>query len=315
MSNLSKVLVGCILVQSCLSFASSVTVDMSRSTDYQSTSVSAEGPLGEPASKRSKAEKATAFDWNLFLSRSSVRSTSTTGQEVTDVTSTVSGGAGLETPGRFTAGADFQMSSTPDESLLSYGPSVSAGYTYPFTGAFEEDFLAKTGVKITASKQDYVQTFKTGSSGRRLARPTTGTNSITQNSVELSWFVKPVSWGRLKLAGTSYSYSKDVNEFLAFLDVQPAQNETSGLSTALSGFAKSDSSIEIDFYFLETWELDLKTKVTKLQSDSSTSTYRSLAVFKDIGSQWRFGFSTKQSKSDSSTTTTTENGISVAYDF
>lgn len=302
--------------------AANISLDVSRSETSSSWTFSGAGELTEPE----KGE--TGFSWDASGGRSRTQSTSTTGTEIIDNTTSASGGLGVDFPSGLSVGGDYSISVTPEELLTSMGPSAYLSYTHKFlppqvvkkgvdTESDEaEGYAQRLGFKLGVASQRYDQQFEQSASPRRgagSARPTTGHNTIDQRALELSLKYKPLEWLRFKIKSVRYSYSRDVNEFMSYLDSQDKRTTTSGFNSALSGFSSSEYGGEIDFYFLDNWEVDLASKTSINASDNSlTKTYK-VEVYLDFLKAWRIGLGTTRYVYD--TSTSTNNSLSLAYDL
>jgi hypothetical protein len=198
--------------------------------------------------------KGNSYFWNLGYG--SMRSTSTdtaTGEKITDRTGDLNLGLGLETPGKWTADIGFDYSTTPDENLAEVGPGASIGYTYEFNGndGFHRDITAK----LLFASTEYAQTFTKAKARRKsVTRPTTGNNTIRENSVGLSLSSNVFEWLTVKIQSVKYSYNKDVVKFLAFLDSsRSVVSGRSGLSSTVTGLPDTESRLKLTFYIGEDW--------------------------------------------------------------
>lgn len=251
-------------------------------------------------------EKTTDFSWDLGYSNTTSTSTdATTGTKIVDKTNDVNLGVGLETPGRFAADLGFDYSATPDENLADYGPNLAVGYTYEFSGhnlkkkknqAADDDekpFHPDIGIKLSGASLDYVQTFTTASvKGRRKAvtRPKTGANKIKQTSVGLTLSSTPLKWFSVKISGTRYSYDKDPNQYLSFLDSNRViSNRSSGLSSTVSGFPENELRLYFNFIFSDEWTSDFSETAARSVVDGTVAWTTKLQVYKDFGESWTVG--------------------------
>ncbi len=300
--------------------ATNIELELSQGSETKSQELSADGQFGSSDSKKKKREKEeNSYLWDLSYTHSTIQVKQQTGGVITDNSHSVTVGAGLETPSRFSFNTDLNYSKTPEENLQSYGPSMVFGYTYEFgkkktfkkknsqkddnDNDDEEDFKPSVGAELTIGYDNYVQTF--GKTARRkangVARPVTGSNEINKKSGELSLKVHPWSWVSARASYTKYSYNKDVNEFLQYLDVHAIGHVSAGMEDALAGFYSDTKTVSLSFYILEDWELDLEHSASTVISDQSESSYDKGTVYVDLGETWRLGAGFEYSKSNGST--------------
>lgn len=270
-------LVGFSMAFASTTVATTLGAEVNRSSQASSQALTADGPYQNKD-----------FGWDLSYTHTTTQAT------VTDTTHDLILGSGWATKA-FSANLDLNYSSTPEENLASYGPTLSFSYTH-FFGAVPNADAAKfeafrTSLKtvLELSTLNYEETFSVGGGGRRkgaLVRPTTGNNTIQQKSVMLGLRWKPQSWLQLKAGETKYSYSKDVNQFLQYIESPAVTQVSSGMNNALAGFYDSTRKLEIDFYFLEDWELDLSQAQSRVLSDSSLTTVSAVSAGVNLGENW-----------------------------
>ena len=180
-------------------------------------------------------------------------------------------------------------------------------------------FVPYLAVDFNFQNLDYVQTFDTKGQRRLLgpAMPVTGKNTINQKSSQLTIRGKPVSWARVKASYTKYTYSRDVSDFIQFLDTHNlVGNLSSGFSSALSGFYDNTVSFGISFFPHRDWELALSRSSSKVIYDESVSTTDKLVGYWDFRESWRLGLGQSVTKSNGpGSEASTYSIVSVDYDF
>lgn len=288
--------------------ADAVESDTSAGKDTFIEDLNAHGTFGHPDKK-----KQTAYTWNAgFTSTRATSVDTTTGSTVTDVTRDGSGGFGLQTPKHFAADFGFDYASTPDERLVQHGPNIGVGYTYFFAQQnnsqaqvksedLESPFHPDIGARLSLASVDYVQTFGSGFIGRRagVLRPATGENTITQGAPTLSITGDPLKWLSLKIAFTSYTYNKDPNKFLAYLDsTRVLRNRTTGLSSIVNGLPRNETLLQAIFDLSEDWSFQFSEIVARSVVDGSRAFTTRLIFFKDLGEAWNLGLGLENDKSE-----------------
>ncbi len=321
--------------------AISLELETSQSTQTKTYEISGSGDFNKP----SDAESNT-YDWSLSADRSRSDSTNSAGNTITDNTTDFVGGLGVELPSKFRFGGSFNYSTTPEENLKSSGLSLSAGYTYNFgetasgpvatkpvmtagdatdmqesreASPAGSEFSPYLAVDLNYENLDYVQTFeaKAPRFQQGPSRPTTGKNTINQKFTQVTVKLKPYRWVRLKASYTKYSYSRDVSEFLQFLDSHDILGKvSSGFSTALSGFYDNTVLLGASLFPSPDWELALSHSTSKVISDDSLSTTDKLVVYWNFSEAWRLGVGASVSKSNNAgSAPSTLSTVSLGYEF
>ncbi len=321
--------------------ATSLELEASQSSQTKTYEISGSGEFNKP-----KDAEANTYGWSLSADRSRSDTTNSSGSAITDNTTDLAAGLGVEMPSRFRSGASFNYSTTPEENLKSSGFTVSAGYTYNFddqsTGPEATKPVMTTGdpsdmqesreaspsgsefspylaADLNYESLDYVQTFeaKAPRLSQGPSKPTSGKNTINQKFTQITVKLKPYRWVRFKVSYTKYSYSRDVSEFLQFLDSHDLLGKvSSGFSTALSGFYDNTILVGATLFPSSDWEIAATRSTSKVISDDSLSTTDKLAVYWNFAEAWRLGAGASVSKSNTAgSAASTQSSLSVGYEF
>jgi hypothetical protein len=285
------------------------------------TSIDSNTSVGSSSLSQSlgfSTEPETNFDLNASYGFSNSKSTdSTTGVTISNDTHQVNGGMGWAGSSGISMAGDLSYSKTPDESLSSFGPRLSAGYTYRFES---EGFRPTLGIKLDISSVRYTQTFSTDTSGRRGGggggppRPVIGENAIRQSSAKISIKTRPISFAALKLSFKKYTYDKDVAQFLSFLDSQSAvRTNVSTFSSAVSGLPESDSSVSFILYPIEDWNLTFGATSSISALDQSKGQTYLAEIEHDFTDLFNVGLGTQRTVSSGSTSNSYF--LSLSLDF
>lgn len=321
--------------------ATSLELEASQSSQTKTYEISGSGDFN-----KSKEAEANTYGWSLSADRSRSETTNSSGSAITDNTTDLAAGIGVEMPSQFRSGASFNYSTTPEENLKSSGFTVSAGYTYNFnelsTGPAAtkpvmtagdapdmqesreaspsgNEFSPYLAADLNYESLDYVQTFE--ANPPRLpqgpSRPTSGKNTINQKFTQVTLKLKPYRWVRFKVSYTKYSYSRDVNDFLQFLDTHDLLGKVSaGFSSALSGFYDNTVLVGVTLFPSSDWEIAASRSTSKVISDSSLSTTDKLAVYWNFAEAWRLGVGASVSKSNTAgSASSTQSSLSLGYEF
>jgi hypothetical protein len=269
-------------------------------------------------------ENQDSYNWSIDGGRSKSLSTSSTpgtpstsATTITDTTTDVGVGVGYKSNSLVTVDGSFDYDTTPEEALADHGVTLNLGKTWLFNNEKPDEFQPRFNIKLTAGQMTYLETFSTTRVRRKkgaLPLPVKGSNSIQQYFVGGSTYVKPVDWFRTKIEYKNYSYSKDVNSFLEYLDSQ--NRRAIGLNNAVSGFSENDLMIEFDFFYGD-WELDLSKDWTRIAADTSMSTTYKGVIYRDIGEKWRVGLGAEEIESTSPSDPSSEDEayLSASYEF
>ena len=321
--------------------ATSLELETSQSTQTKTYEISGSGDFNKP----NEAETNT-YGWSLSADRSRTEATSSSGNTITDNTTDLAAGVGVEMPSQFRSGASFNYSATPEENLKSSGFTISAGYTYNFDELSKgpsatkpvmtageapdmqesreaspsgSEFSPYLALDLNYESLDYVQTFeaKPPRLSQGPSRPTSGKNTINQKFTQVTVKLKPYRWVRLKVSYTKYSYSRDVSDFLQFLDSHDLLGKvSSGFSTALSGFYDNTVLVGASLFPSSDWELAASRSTSKVISDDSLSTTDKLVVYWNFAEAWRLGVGASVSKSNTSgSTASNQSNLSLGYEF
>lgn len=284
------------------SASNNVESDTAIGTYTKSEDFSAMGRFGDP--DRKTRETQTTYTWNAGVtSTTSISSDPTTGQNITDKTTDFSGGLGLDTPNKVKAGAGLDYSTTPDEKLTDFGPNAYVGYTHEFKHRRRrhsddlDDFNPDIGGKLGFTTLNYglTQKIPRSKTGQVLKSAT----SIRQNAWAFALTSNVTSWFYVKISETLYSYNKDPNAFLAFLDSKRVlANRTAGISGAVNGFPQNETGGDITFYLPDDWSLDLSETVAKSIIDGTNAYTSKVIVAKDVGDDWNIGVGYENDNSD-----------------
>lgn len=179
-----------------------------------------------------------------------------------------------------------------------------------------ESFKKSIGIRLGFLSSKYTQIYSTlaASNPRRIARklPQTGTNEIQQTGVKIELPIRLLSWMKVKPAYTKYKFDRDVVTFMQTLDSKLISASRASFGTTVSGLADFETSLEISFYILSSWELMLYHSRAQMAYDSSTSLYSKLEIFYEW-SDWRLGIGA--SSQDSLGTQTKSALLNLSYNF
>ena len=298
--------------------ASDIGLSLTQTALTKTKSLSGSADLGN-----SKAEKTDSSDylWNGSYTSTSTEVTTANNEKVLDTSTEVSTGLNFSNLNGVSCGLSIDYTKIPDEELTNFGGTLTLGYKYKFKNKLKsenqtpdieeaDEFVPSLGFDLSTGSVNYDQKFTlqrrrpNGSS-----RPFSGNETIAQKFNGISLKLNPWEWFTLGLSYKKYSYSKDVNQFLLFLDSHNSINSLSaGISQVLAGFYDQESSISFDFYITENWEVDLSHTITRIISDGSQSRSSTLSVnySYDISKNWKIGVGITGSRSGSSATTTAE---------
>ncbi len=267
-----------------------LTFDSSQSSSTKSNTLSANGQLGDQP-----AESIT-YNWNGLITKSTTTSTDSSGNTALDTTTELGAGVGLETSNLIYSNLDYSYSSIPEENLKVAGPAMSLGYTYKWAG----ERPANLGADVSYGFSSYDQTFETTVTRRRgsVTRPVVGSNQIKQTVTSFTIRGRPFPWISAKVSWSKYSYSKDINSFLQFLDNQTFLNSSSsGLSNTINGFYEDSVKIAFSFYFLTRFELYVSSANSKVASDGSSVALKKFMLYYDLLESWKVGLGAESSLS------------------
>jgi hypothetical protein len=284
--------------------ATELGLDLYQGSSSKSQAVSASGDF------------AKGFDWDLNYTRTVSDTTSAANASLQDTSHEFILGLGLETPELFSAGIGVHYTSTPEENVQSVGPEFSLGYTLKAEKTKDDAFRPRANLELTAATQNFAQNFA-GTKTRRNGntRPVSGENTIEQKALGLKLKFKPWSWFALKASYTAYSYNKDVNQFLQFLDSTKALVATTGLSSAVTGFYKNTLLAGVTFYFLEDCNIALSRAVSTIALDDSIATTDKIMLEYEMNESWNLGIGTEKLQSSSSAITDQIGILSAGYEF
>lgn len=283
--------------------AAGLGLQLDQSDQTRAQQILGDGSYGDPD-----------FVWDM----SYTHTTSTAG--VTDTTHDLVAGSGYATK-NMSANLDLNYSRTPEENLMSFGPTASLSYTYFFESPRKKTIDSdpfRPSIKgiLELGTLNFVETFGTAARRKLVSRPASGNTTIQQRSVLVGTRIKPWSWMQFKASFTKYSYNKDVNQFLQYIDSSVVARVSSGISNALAGFYDTNGKLELDFYFLENWELDVAESQAHIIADDSNSSTAALTLARTFDPAWTVAVGVKQTTSSDATVGKVNSGmVRVDYDF
>ncbi len=296
-------------------------------------SLAADGDLSTPppssaAPNEKIKERRDLYPWSAGYTYSSSQTTDSAGAAFSEKTNAVNGTLGYESAKRFEIGGGFSFSSTPDENLVALGPNVYIGYTFKkgidapksvvhmdaSQPAEESDFGSSIGFKLTGTSNRFVQTYTPNPPPgvRRARRPTTGTNELTQTSVQLESNIKPAEWIKIKPSYTVFSYSRNVSDFNSTLSNPRISVSRASFANTISSLSDYDAALGLTFYFLESWELALNGDYSVSAADQSNSWIEKAILYDNIG-DLKIGLGASNQNSASSSDTSAI--LDLSYDF
>lgn len=267
--------------------ADSIETELSNSTSSASMSLNYTKDL-------SKKEDPEQWAFNATLGASRSTTTDSTGQQIADRTTDLSGGASWTKNKRINVSGDFTYSKTPEENMDNWGPSFTGAYTFLFGSDEDDSFQQSLKLSLGVSNQNYRQTFVVTQAPRGpRQKPPTGAITIVQTGVTFGAKWNVLEWLSIKASHTTYRYDKDVKTFIATLDRAPQM--TSGMTNAASSFSSSYTKLAVSYYFLERWELMAQMSQSISASDDSVTKASRGMLYCDINSNWRVGAGGEQS--------------------
>jgi len=293
------------------SFATSIDSETTIGSTSTEESITVDGDLSdEPKSDKESTGPKEQYPWSLNFSQTAAQSTDPTGAPLTDTTNALTGTFGFEAKTHFELGGGYAYSATPNENLVSLGPSLYIGYTFEEAkhkklvkmpkknkkdddddDDDDDDFQKSIGFKFTFTNDRFVEAFtatEKPTTKKGKAKPTTGVNEIIQTAFQLEVPIKAYEWVTIKPGFSVYKYNTDVNNFLDFIDSQRLALNTGGLQNSAASFASYEIALQTSFYFLDSWEILLDEEYSKLATDDSNSWYSKILISDDIG-DWRVG--------------------------
>jgi len=276
------------------------------------------------------------FGWNVgYTFSKQTQSATSSSPEITDNTSDFT--AGVSYKNGWEVGGGLSYSTTPAESLHSFGPNLFAGYLFELhtsepndqpktpdaspkptpqksSKGFQPSIEVKAGFSSTTYTEDLsATTARTGA--KKVAVGTRKTSEgITQTAFSPEVIASLLEWVSVRATYTHYKYNKDVKAFLALLDSPRAvQIGAANFGSTLSGFPSSTFELGATFYFLDVWNFTPSYTWSKYASDGSTGNSLKLALNREIGDHWSVGLGFEHDKSNGSLQNL---GIlSLDYDF
>ncbi len=226
--------------------------------------------------------------WNLGLAYA--RSTITvpaTKREIIDRTSTATGGLGWQ-ENNLEFGGGLAYSSTPNERLHDRGPNLYLGYTFKKQDA-DDEFTPAFDIKGSYSRLRYAVDERNG-------RPSIDLNQ-SSHGIEAKW--SAFRWASLLGSYTSYSYDRDVNRFLAFLDSGKAVRlGLARFASTVSGFPSHVAEILFTLKPIEAWKLEFDGARIVSQADGSITYARKVTLSHEID-KWEVGVGGEKDHSSS----------------
>ncbi len=285
------------------SFAISIESNTTSSSTSTEEAISLDGAITDKGGDDHKSSSESAkYPWALNFSQSKVNSTDADGKPLQDITNSVEALFGYDSKSLFEFGGGYSFSSTPNENLISLGPSLYIGYAFeedkisdkkPKAEAGEEEsgFRKSIGFKLSFSNNRFIEAFTAIQPPKTIggiAKPTTGINEIIQSSLMLEIPIKCLEWLKLRPTATYFKYNTDVVNFLNFLSSARLSRGTLGLQSSAASFATFEAALHATIYLFDSWELNLSENYAILATDKSNSWSSKVEVFYNI-SDWRLG--------------------------
>lgn len=219
-------------------------------------------------------------------------------------------GTSYSVSGKVRRGLTGSFSTTPAESLSSFGGTGFISKTIELGSRLQDDeeeetYLPTIGFRGSVGYQHYAQTIaKTSGSARKGSqrkRPRTEDQAIGKVSLDLTLNFDPLEWFGFYGSYTRFLYTRDVSNFMDVLDDPRAiATGAAEFSSTLSGF----SSREVEAGFDLTLPLDLSLTVSKSVATNETTSVLthaySIELTKDWGKNWSIGIGGDRFASDGS---------------
>ena len=262
----------------------------------QELTVAGEIPeLGMGKAAPSRHPENASWNWKLgYTSSTSPPAPAANGPSVKASSSQFIGGFGYRA--NWSADLNLIYASTPSEELTSFGSTLNLGYTFRFgseSGApqskttarkisqksveqNEEDedevFVPSLELALALGTTGFDQSFSSASVATKRGKPHSLTTSekIRQNLVKPELTGTPVPWFTLSAAYTRYTYNRDVNEFLNYLN-QPRSIRigVGGFADTLDGFADHSGELTATLHLGENWDFESSVTLTRSKSTDS----------------------------------------------
>ena len=272
------------------------------SDEFTSSSSGGGGTLSQTLSlsKRFKAPKedeSRSIYLAYTLTRSEVGSTTGNASDAFNYTHAVS--TTYSVSGKTRRGVSGSFSTTPAESLSSFGGTGFLSRKFELGSRTEDEeeeeaYLPTLNFRGSIGYQHYAQTVQGNPppqrGGSRGKRPKTQDQSIGKTSLDLTVNFDPFEWFGVYGSYTRYLYTRDVSNFMDVLDDPRAiASGAAEFSSTLSGFSSKEIEAGIDL----TFPLDLSLTVSKSLSTNEVSSALthsySVELTKDWGKSWTTG--------------------------
>ncbi len=141
----------------------------------------------------------------------------------------------------------------------------------------DDEFVPTLGYSVTLGYLAFQQSFS-GTIQRRLTgatRPISGKSSIAQKSIGLGLRFQPLELLGFKVHHTRYTYDKDVQSYLQYLDNASFTGfVSSGYESSVQSFLDSQTDVKASFYVGTSWTIDVGATnyVNKLDSSKANAT-------------------------------------------
>jgi hypothetical protein len=239
-----------------------------------------------------KSDESNSYYFSYSYNQAEVGAAAGATSQTYNSTHSLSGG--VSNSGEWRNGIYANYSSTAAEALSSYGLSAYVGKKFNSSDDDEEEssesgFALPFSLKGSVSAQRYVQTFaaspapRKGSKGK-LPKPKAGSEAVIQFSVGAHGSVDPFTWVTVGATHTRYFYSRDIANFIAYLDDPRAiATGASQFSSTLSGFSSAETDVDLDFYLPSKVSLSIGASLSKNEETGSKTNGASLQVSRPFG--------------------------------
>lgn len=218
--------------------------------------------------------------WGFSLSQTRVKfdqNLSTGGvNSLTDTQNMMSGGMSYQFPDTsWSVGLNYSLGRSPEENLTLHGPTASLGYN---KGEWTFD--------ASLSSVEYSQSLTTADRTSKVVTPTTGTNSIRQNSLRLgmNWVVDESI--DIYLSFTKYRYSKNLDDFIHYLDIYDGNtNLLAGLQNQFSAFNDNVVNLKTKLE-IEEWDITYSLLRAVSATNDKVTLFHTIEFSHDFADQW-----------------------------
>lgn len=263
--------------------------------------------------------------WDVSLSSMALKYTDTsTNQTTTDHTNEVFGSLGWNLTKRWGIDGGLRLGNDVEQKLSTGGLTVGMTYTYTFEGATpaaaphssaDEDSeeieneahkIFSPWVKVGLEIGSLTYTQRTD--GRKRSGLFTGVNEnkLIQRAAGISLANRPVDWFSWKLRGMSFTYDRDLSDFLAYLNSNFFLSRVyTGLSNTITDLPQSEGSLKLSFYPADFWDFYFQFSNSKTAVDDSIST----STRTQVNFNWTPEFTTGISLKKSTSSTISDNSL------